>query len=371
MLAVQQLALLPLGAGDLIDRTVRLYRRHFMPLIRASAPPIIIQTLGVVLWTIGTQAAGATGNEGKLVVYFLLAAFALVLRFVGFMFQLIVLGGATRNLVMHLLRDEPVTARAVYSNVRARFWGLLGATVAMTLCAALSAGVAVAAWLIALLVFVLLVAVAGLAAWPWLFAAVGIVYYVGTAFAALYLFFWLAGRVAYAPQALMVEGKGVFEAIGRSAQLGRGNARRLLAMFLFTTFATYSVLMLLLAPLGWFAYLNGVDLWELLWGVNSARVPAWASISYQVALQLSGIVLAPVWTLGLSLLYVDERVRHEGYDVELMAAQRLGDMPALPTGLSGPLVPAIVMPESVARREKTWPAGAERKRSDSVLGLMD
>ena len=31
--------------------------------------------------------------------------------------------------------------------------------------------------------------------------------------------------------------------------------------------------------------------------------------------------------LGLSLLYVDERVRHEGYDIELMAARQLGELP--------------------------------------------
>ena len=34
------LALAPLGAGDLIDRAVRLYRRHFLTLIRIAAPPV-------------------------------------------------------------------------------------------------------------------------------------------------------------------------------------------------------------------------------------------------------------------------------------------------------------------------------------------
>jgi len=32
----------------------------------------------------------------------------------------------------------------------------------------------------------------------------------------------------------------------------------------------------------------------------------------------------------MSLLYVDERVRHEGYDIELMAARQLPPMPELP-----------------------------------------
>jgi hypothetical protein len=373
-LAVNELQLAPLGAGDLIDRTVRLYRHHFAPLLRASAPPIIVQTVGVVLWTIGVQAAAATGAEEWLVVYFLLAVFALVLWFAGFMFQLIVLGGATRNLVMHLLRGEPVTARAVYRNVRSRFWGLLGATIAMMLCAGFAAGLAFFLWFVLIMLSAVFVAVAsGSAAGAWLGGLLFLLVNIAAAVGALYVFFLLAGRVAYVPQVMMVEGKGVFASIGRSTELARGNVRRLMAMFLFTTFATYSVLMILLVPLGWFSWLNGVDLWALLLGTDPERVPAWAAVSYQVALQLSGIILAPVWMLGLSLLYVDERVRHEGYDVELLAAQRLGEMPALPAGANVPLVPAIVTPVA-APVAAPRPAVDEdyiqaNKRAGSVLGL--
>ena len=151
----------------------------------------------------------------------------------------------------------------------------------------------------------------------------------------------------------------------------RRTAPRLMAMFFFTTFATYSVLMILLVPLGWLAYLNGVDLWALLWGVDSTRVPAWASVSYQVALQLSGIILAPVWTLGLSLLYVDERVRHEGYDVELLAAHAHGDNPPRPARAHLPQAPASVTP-AARPQPQDYDAGASaHKRSDSVLGLME
>ena len=39
-----------------------------------------------------------------------------------------------------------------------------------------------------------------------------------------------------------------------------------------------------------------------------------------------------IWMLALSLMYVDERVRHEGYDIELMAARQLPPMPELPGG---------------------------------------
>ena len=40
-----QLALAPLGAADLIDRAVRMYRQYFFTLIRIAAPPTSYRTL--------------------------------------------------------------------------------------------------------------------------------------------------------------------------------------------------------------------------------------------------------------------------------------------------------------------------------------
>jgi len=213
-------------------------------------------------------------------------------------------------------------------------------------------------------VFVVLLAVAvvGALGSPWLTLVAVVVLYVAVIFVCLYIFFLIAGRVAYVPQALMVEGVGVMDAIGRSMRLARGNARRLMGMFLFTAFAGYSALMLLFVPLGWAAYLNGVNPFEM----DPSRQPAWYAVSYQVVVQLSTIVLAPVWMMGLSLLYVDERVRHEGYDVELLAQQVLGDMPSLPVGHQTPLAPALAEEQ---RQEALPPPGPVSP--GSVLGLSD
>src|SRR5262249_1554338 len=146
---------------------------------------------------------------------------------------------------------------------------------------------------------------------PWITAILGGLGTVAAITGGLILFFLLAGRMAYVPQAMLVEGKGVGAAIGRSFSLASGNVRRLMAMTLFTFFATYSALLLLMIPLGWYGYLNGVDLSPF-----DSNQPMWYAISYEVILQCSHILLAPIWMLGLSLLYVDERVRHEGYDIE-------------------------------------------------------
>src|SRR5215211_3059870 len=126
-----QLPLAPLGAGDLIDRAVRLYRRHLFVLIRTAAPPVIIVAAGWVLFSISLRQILRTFDTDELFVNIFLLGVSSVVIVTGYLFILVVMGGATRTLVAHLLRNDPVTARATYSAVRSRFWGLVGASLIM------------------------------------------------------------------------------------------------------------------------------------------------------------------------------------------------------------------------------------------------
>jgi hypothetical protein len=155
---------------------------------------------------------------------------------------------------------------------------------------------------------------------------------------------------------MLVEGQGVFAAVARSASLGGRNWRRLAALFLFTTVATYSALALLYVPLAWYASSQGVPLMSF----DADLIPAWYEISYNLIWQVSFILLSPVWMVGLCLLYVDERVRREGYDIELMAARRLGDIPSVPATYVNPLTPAL---------SATVVDGPQRSSPFTTLGL--
>ena len=157
---------------------------------------------------------------------------------------------------------------------------------------------------------------------------------------------------------MLVEGQGVMASVSRSAGLAGGNVKRLIALFLFSIAATYSALALLYVPLGWYAWVEGVEIFTF---AGADLVPAWYEIASQLVWQASVILLSPVWMIGLCLLYVDERVRHEGYDIELMAARRLGDIPSVPSSYVNPLQPALAnrTPEPPVR-----PAS-----SSSMLGL--
>jgi hypothetical protein len=314
--------------------------------------------VGSTLTTISFRAIGETPSSMRLFLYILVLMGGVLVIVAGSLFSLIVMGGAARNLVAHLLWDEPVSFRSTYAAVKSRFWGLLGASILIALWLSFCAWLAIMGfYLVFLVVFVGVMAVASVIS-EFVTGVVVVFGIIGALIGALVLFFLLAGRMAYVPQAMLVEGRSVGSAIGRSFSLASGNVRRLMAMALFTFFATYSALALLIIPLGWYGWASGVDVSPF-----GTEWPAWYAIGYEVILQCSHILLAPIWMLGMSLLYVDERVRHEGYDIELMAARQLPPMPELP-GVMSPFAPALV-----TRRTAQFVPPPAPMPPQSVLGL--
>jgi hypothetical protein len=326
----------PLGAGDLIDRAVRLYRKNFWTLVRIAVPPVLVSTFGSMLLAIGWREAAITVKDIDAVFYVGLILGGSILWILGMHMILMVMGGASRNLVRHLLWDEALNFRETYRNTFARFFGLLGASIVINIILSITSLVLFyVLGILAAVVFFLSYSLNAIS--PFLASLVGTVLSVTCSLFILWLFFLIASRFAYVPQVMLVEGQGVFAAFGRSASLASGNVKRLAALVLFTLFATISALMILLVPLLWYAYLNGIEIFSF----DPDVTPMWFLIGWQVVWQLSWILLTPVWMIGLSLLYVDERVRHEGYDIELMAARQLGEMPALPKQFLNPLHPAL------------------------------
>ena len=357
--SANDLHLVPLGAGDLIDRAVRLYRRHLFTLMRIAAPPVVISAIGWVMWTIATRQIVSTSDTAALVFYFFLCVLAVFIIAGGHIFSLIVMGGASRNLVMHLLWGQPVLARTTYAAVRSRFWSLLGATILVVLWLGMAMSAASFAGYFLGIFLVLFGALMAQFAPVFVVVIFAVVGGMAALAVSLWIFFYLAGKVAYVPQVLLVEGKRISESLSRSFSLAKGNVRRLMAMTFFITFATYSALMILVVPLGWYGYLNGVNPGP--W--NATQWPVWYAIGYSVLEPLSSILLAPVWMLGMSLLYVDERVRHEGYDIELMASQKLDPMPQI--DVTSPFAPAL----STGPTRLPLQRPALSSHSGSVLGL--
>jgi hypothetical protein len=334
------LALTPLGAGDLIDRAIRFYRQNFWTFVWIASPPILLGTLFSIGWTIlGRElfniTASARGEDAVIYVLFNLFG-GLVILFLESIATLMVMGGASRNFVRHILFGEPITFRETFANVYSRIGGLFAASLFIVSLLGIYGLIVfyIGLTILALTISIIALTMSGVAPLAIIFAiALGGAIIFGTG----WLFFLVAARFAYIPQIMLVEGQSVGAAIGRSTSLASGNVLRIYALFVFTVVATYSALLLFLIPLSVYASLNGIQ----FFANDPDATPAWYIIANQVISQVSLILLMPIWMIGLCLLYVDDRVRHEGYDIELMSARNLGEIPAVPTQYSNPLQPAL------------------------------
>ncbi|HQU84870.1 MAG TPA: hypothetical protein PKY59_17155 [Pyrinomonadaceae bacterium] len=358
-------SLAPLGAGDLIDRAVRFYRNNFWTFVLIAAPPVIIGTLFSIGWmTLGREIFNVDRSvpNAEMFFYSLYKSLGnLVIWISEWVITLAVMGGASRNFVRHLLFGEAITFKETYKNTWKRLPGLILASLIIVLLLGFVGFFIFYIGLIAITLLIMLIAYA-FSFSPFLIFIVSLVFGIAVAFGTLWLFFLLASRFAYIPQVMLVEGQGVFAAIGRSATLASGNVKRLAALFMFALVATYSALAILYIPLAWYAWANGVEIWSF----DNDIIPAWYEIATQVISQGSLILLSPVWMTGLCLLYVDERVRHEGYDIELMAARRLGEIPAVPQSYVNPLQPALSQTNYVPPQNAN---PAPRNDSFTTLGL--
>lgn len=334
-----QLAITPLGAGDLIDRSVRVYRKNFATFFLIAAPPVLSATLFSVFWTLFVRwlfPMGIGADGFSYIAYILLSwVGGMMVTILEFIAMMTIMGGASRNFVRNLLFGEPISFKETYRNVKGRLAALILASFLIIVIIGLVTTIVFYIWMM-VIVFGISILSFIFASFPTILAIVSILLTVVSSIGAVAVFFIVTSRLVYIPQAMLVENKGVFASFGRSVSLARGNVKRVSALVIFTGLATYSAIAILYVPLLWISLAQGVNLFG-----GDGMVPAWYEITSQLIGQISIILLAPVWMAGLCLLYVDERVRHEGYDIELMAAQRLGDIPAVPKEYFNPLQPAL------------------------------
>ncbi len=344
-----------MSAGDIIDRAVRLYRRNFLALLRIVIAPSLVAYAGSILFSLGWRNVTMSRGDTRVVATTLMILGGSLLWVIGKAVFYAVLGGSSRSLVAHFFEGKPILARDVYRSVRERIWSLIGATLMVGLMILFVMMIAYFLISIAVGVIVLVTAtiITGMPAW--MQTIITTIFIILTLAAVALAALLVYSRVVYVPQILMVEGKGVFTSIGRSFALAGGQLWRVAALFVFWIYVGWSVVLLMLFPLESFGYWMGVDITPF-----NTDTPTWYSIAQQTIAQLSEILLTPIAMLGFTLLYLDSRVRKEGYDVELLANRTLAQPPA----------PAPLYPPAPQQTFEPQQYG-QGSFSHSILGLND
>lgn len=292
----------PMTTGELLDRTFSLYRNHFVLFFGiAMVPPAM--SLLFQLATIGFQAyaGSATGFEigaPAAAATVAVAVVYVVIYYAGYALA----QGATVMAVSDVHLGNRTTIGASYGRLRGRIGRILtvwlavairvfgGALALMVVAATVGGMSAVAASVIGGVASVILVSIIAIAA------------AVGAALLAVTL--WV--RYSLAVPACVVEDLPARASLKRSIFLSRGSRGRILTVYTLAIVLTWVISGVLTLPL----YVL------LLQNQNS--------VLYQVLLQvmsfLAGSLAGPIATIAMALVYFDERVRKEAYDLQVMMA---------------------------------------------------
>jgi hypothetical protein len=110
----------------------------------------------------------------------------------------------------------------------------------------------------------------------------------------------------------MIEGETPGIATGRARRLGAGNGFRVGAILIFSYFFMLSLFAALTLPLLVGLYFVGIPTDDLF-------TDPLLSVVYTAFQDISSLLALPLWSISFTLLYFDNRVRKEAYDVELLA----------------------------------------------------
>ncbi len=267
-----------MGFTDILDAMFSLYRRHFRLFLGIAAVSLFAELIGQLL----------IDFPRLIVPDFLRLALALVIS----IFCLIVSIGGIVVASAALYVGGRITARAALGRVRQRLFPLLGA-----------------ALLWSLVVVVLAVTIVGI---PF----------------ALYF----AARWGFFVETLLLEGVSARDALSRSSELVRGMWWRVCGMLLAVYLLSAAIHAVFEISVGFILVLSGgageVDFIDII---------EWATIGNSIFtpddlilyIMITGVHFSlsfftfPIWVIGVTLLYFNQRIQKEGFDIEMRANQEM------------------------------------------------
>lgn len=117
----------------------------------------------------------------------------------------------------------------------------------------------------------------------------------------------------------MLEKSTVIKAFARSSKLVRGSWWRIFGITLLTGLIAFMVALMVVAPfqmIGIFAVGGGMDALE-----DGSAQTAWGPLIFSgIGLIIAQTIIMPIQSGVTVLLYVDQRIRREGLDLELARA---------------------------------------------------
>jgi len=293
-----------MSTGEVLDRTFNLYRNHFLLFSGISVGQVVFLVLGI-LAVIPMGALLPLSNFNSVDPFTILGTFGvyslIIFLFFGAGYAIVL--GATVYAVSKVHLGQPATIRASYREIRP----LVLRTLRIVLSVFIRyVGTVILSYLVVIVVGAVLI--------PNLVRAVGgaLPTYVAWMLVASLLGLFVAGmvlavriycRYSLAVPACLLERLPARQAMKRSKWLSKGALGRIFLVFLLMAILTAGLTYALQIPV---FFLSALDANVLI-----------------IVCQLLGMfiaitVAAPISTISVCLMYYDQRVRKEAFDLQLM-----------------------------------------------------
>jgi len=250
----------PLSTSELLDRTFHLYRNNFLVFVGIAALPQLA-VLALQLASSAMLLGGSFAGFGATAVVAGLASFVAIE----------ISHAATVMAVSSLHLDRPASIGLAYSAAKGSMLRVIGISLAI--------GIAVGIGLV-------------------LFVVPGI--YLGLA--------W-----SLAIPVTVLEGGGLNASTSRSKVLSKGSRWRIFVIYFLIIILSFVVSMILQFALS-------IIVAGVLGRGASGSALALAHAARAVSALISTSLVGPLATIALTLIYYDQRVRKEGFDLQLMMA---------------------------------------------------
>ncbi|MEV6983878.1 hypothetical protein AB0M95_21835 [Sphaerisporangium sp. NPDC051017] len=309
----------PLGFGEMLDGTIKLIRSNPKATLGLSAIAAAIGTLPLAIGqaiyyrSVGDLLADPTSFQADVPTGGLAAQFGGALLSYVMQFLLVtMLTGVLTRILGRAVFGGRITIGEAWRLTRSRVPALFGL--------ALLTGLILAVPMVALILLVAALAAAG--------ASAGLIVPAAFLLGVCYLVYWAitTTRLALAPAAVVLEGRGVTAAMGRSWSLVRGAFWRTFLILIATLLLGVLIGSLLATPVSIVSFI-----------VSFGAPGSFGAMLVTTVLSIVGGILSSMITYPLQagvngLLYADRRMRAEAFDLVLQTAaadqQRLGWVPA-------------------------------------------
>lgn len=300
------LPLRPLGLGDIYDAAFKVIRFNPKATVGAAvlvaavamAAPMLgaaVVTAALGLTFDGSEDLSTSDDAGALLAFGSILVGS-VLQYVGLVF----VTGMIAHVVAAAATGRRLSLGQAWAATRGHRWRLVGLTVVIGLL-----------WVVILLAYTVVSAVLVVVADS---TIVTVVYFLATVPVLFVLLVWTWIRVTYlAVPALMLERIGVFASLGRGFRLTSRQFWRTFGIALLTLLVTSFAAQMLTLPFSIVGQVAAIGM-----GDSTAGLLVYLATT-ALGTVASTAFVAPFTSAVTSVQYLDQRMRKEAYDVELMA----------------------------------------------------